>query len=131
MKKHSYDFIIIGAGSAGCVLADRLSADGSKQVLLVEAGGSDRHILVQMPTALSFPMNMARYNWYFESEPEIYLNKRRMHCPRGKALGGSSSINGMVYVRGHACDFDQWESSGAHGWGYKNCLPYFLNTSNP
>ena len=125
MKKDSYDFIIIGAGSAGCVLADRLSADGSKQVLLVEAGGSDRHILVQMPTALSFPMNMARYNWYFESEPEIYLDNRRMHCPRGKALGGSSSINGMVYVRGHACDFDQWEASGAQGWGYKNCLPYF------
>jgi len=124
MKKE-YDFIIIGAGSAGCVLADRLSADGSKQVLLVEAGGSDRHIFVQMPTALSFPMNMKRFNWYFESEPETHLNNRRMHCPRGKGLGGSSSINGMVYVRGHACDFDQWEASGAAGWAYKNCLPYF------
>ena len=94
-------------------------------MLLVEAGGSDRHILVQMPTALSFPMNMQRFNWYFESEPEVHLNGRRMHCPRGKALGGSSSINGMVYVRGHACDFDEWESSGATDWGYKNCLAYF------
>ena len=125
MRKKTYDYIIIGAGSAGCVLANRLSEDGSKQVLLVEAGGSDRHILVQMPTALSFPMNMKRFNWYFESEPEIHLNNRRLHCPRGKALGGSSSINGMVYVRGHACDFDEWESSGAEGWGYRNCLPYF------
>jgi choline dehydrogenase len=125
MKGNRYDFIIIGAGSAGCVLADRLSADRSKQVLLVEAGGSDRHMLVQMPTALSLPMNMQRFNWYFESEPEVHLNDRRMHCPRGKALGGSSSINGMVYVRGHACDFDEWESSGASGWGYKHCLAYF------
>jgi len=125
MREKTYDYIIVGAGSAGCVLANRLSEDGSKQVLLVEAGGSDRHILVQMPTAFSFPMNMKRFNWYFESEPEVHLNNRRLHCPRGKALGGSSSINGMVYVRGHACDFDEWESSGAEGWGYRNCLPYF------
>ncbi|MDH3375834.1 MAG: choline dehydrogenase [Gammaproteobacteria bacterium] len=125
MKSKTYDYIIIGAGSAGCVLANRLTEDGSKQVLLVEAGGSDRHIFIQMPTAFSFPMNMKRFNWYFESEPEIHLNNRSLHCPRGKALGGSSAINGMVYVRGHACDFDEWESSGAEGWGYRNCLPYF------
>ncbi len=125
MKHKNYDYIIIGAGSAGCVLADRLSADGKHQVLLVEAGGSDRHIFVQMPTALSYPMNMKRFNWYFESKAEPGLSNRKLHCPRGKTLGGSSSINGMVYVRGHACDFEEWESLGASGWGYHHCLPYF------
>jgi len=119
------DFIIVGAGSAGCVLASRLTEDPSCRVLLIEAGGSDRSIFIQMPTALSIPMNMAKYNWSFESEPEPYLNNRRMHCPRGKVLGGSSSINGMVYVRGHARDFDEWEEHGARGWNYSGCLPYF------
>ncbi len=121
----AFDYVIVGAGSAGCVLADRLSADGAARVLLIEAGGSDRSIFIQMPTAFSIPMNMKKYNWFFESEPEPYLDGRRMHCPRGKVLGGSSSINGMVYVRGHACDFEEWEQNGAQGWGYRNCLPYF------
>ena len=125
MEINSYDYIIVGAGSAGCVLANRLSEDKNNRVLLVEAGGSDKHIFVQMPTALSFPMNMKRFNWYFDSEPEPYANNRVMHCPRGKALGGSSSINGMVYVRGHACDYEQWLEQGAQGWGYQDCLPYF------
>ncbi|WP_120495949.1 choline dehydrogenase [Kiloniella sp. EL199] len=125
MSNDTFDYIIVGAGSAGCVLANRLSADPDNSVLLIEAGGSDSSIFIQMPTALSIPMNMQRYNWDFESEPEPYMDNRRLHCPRGKVLGGSSSINGMVYVRGHACDFDEWEEHGATGWGYKNCLPYF------
>ncbi len=121
----TFDFVIVGAGSAGCVLANRLSEDPGTTVLLLEAGGSDRSIFIQMPTALSIPMNMPRYNWGFETEPEPYMNGRRLDCPRGKVLGGSSSINGMVYVRGHARDFDEWEALGAAGWGYRDCLPYF------
>ena len=121
----SYDYVIVGAGSAGCVLASRLTEDPSVRVALLEYGGSDRSIFIQMPTALSIPMNMKKYNWFYESDPEPFLDNRRMHCPRGKVLGGSSSINGMVYVRGHACDFDEWEAQGARDWGYRHCLPYF------
>ncbi|MCV2886360.1 choline dehydrogenase [Aestuariibacter sp. AA17] len=121
----SYDFIIVGAGSAGCVLANRLTESGKHRVLLVETGGSDRSIFIQMPTALSIPMNTEKYAWQFETVPEPHLNNRRMHCPRGKVLGGSSSINGMVYVRGHARDFDEWQAHGANNWDYAHCLPYF------
>jgi len=120
-----FDYVIVGAGSAGCVLASRLTEDPQVSVALLEYGGSDRSIFIQMPTALSIPMNMKKYNWFYESEPEPYLDNRRMHCPRGKVLGGSSSINGMVYVRGHALDFDEWEAQGARDWGYRHCLPYF------
>ncbi len=120
-----YDYIIVGAGSAGCVLANRLSADGAHRVLLLETGGSDKSIFIQMPTALSIPMNTRKYAWQFTTEPEPYLDNRQMHCPRGKVLGGSSSINGMVYVRGHASDFDEWQQLGAQGWDYAHCLPYF------
>ena len=121
----SFDYIIIGAGSAGCVLANRLSEDPSNRVLVLEFGGSDKSIFIQMPTALSIPMNGTKYNWKYMTLPEPGLDGRRVHCPRGKVLGGSSSINGLVYMRGHARDFDQWAELGARGWGYANCLPYF------
>jgi len=121
----TFDYIIVGAGSAGCVLANRLTEDPDTTVLLIEAGGSDRSIFIRMPTALSIPMNMARFNWGFKTQPEPGLDGRRLDCPRGRVLGGSSSINGMVYVRGHACDFDEWEANGASGWSYRDCLPYF------
>jgi choline dehydrogenase len=125
-----FDYIIIGAGSAGCVLADRLSADARNRVLVLEYGGSDRSIFIQMPSALSIPMNMSKYNWMYESEPEPGLGGRRMHCPRGKVLGGSSSINGLVYVRGNPADFDRWEEEGANGWSYADVLPYFRRAEN-
>ena len=120
------DYVIVGSGSAGSALAARLSEDGKHTVLVLEYGGSDRGPLIQMPGALSYPMNMPRYDWGFVSEPEPHLGGRRLACPRGKVIGGSSSINGMVYVRGHARDFDHWAESGAHGWSYADVLPYFL-----
>jgi choline dehydrogenase len=117
--------VIVGAGSAGCVLADRLSADGKHTVLVLEYGGSDRSIFIQMPSALSIPMNMRRFNWFYHTEPEPGLGGRRMHTPRGKVLGGSSSINGLVYIRGNPLDFERWQAEGARGWSYADVLPYF------
>ena len=126
----TYDFIIVGSGSAGSVLADRLSVDAKHSVLVLEYGGTDRGPLIQMPSALSYPMNMGTYNWGFETEPEPHLNNRRLATPRGKVIGGSSSINGMVYVRGHARDFDTWAEMGATGWSFADVLPYFKRQEN-
>ncbi|MEM6620076.1 MAG: choline dehydrogenase [Pseudomonadota bacterium] len=118
------DFVIVGAGSAGCAIAWRL-AEAGQRVTVIEYGGTDAGPLIQMPGALSFPMNMARYDWGYRSEPEPHLGGRRLAAPRGKVLGGSSSINGMVYVRGHMRDFDAWAEAGAHGWSGADVQPYF------
>jgi choline dehydrogenase len=119
------DFVIIGSGSAGSALAYRLAEDGRHSVLVLEFGGTDMGPFIQMPAALSYPMNMPFYDWGFTTEPEAGLGGRRLPVPRGKVIGGSSSINGMVYVRGHACDFDHWAEEGAGGWAYADVLPYF------
>ena len=122
---HEADYVIVGSGSAGSALAYRLGEDRRNTVAVIEYGGSDDGPFIQMPAALSYPMNMAAYDWGFSSEPEPHLGGRQLVTPRGKVLGGSSSINGMVYVRGHACDFDAWEEMGAKGWGFRHVLPYF------
>ncbi|MDR7031695.1 choline dehydrogenase [Mesorhizobium sp. BE184] len=119
------DFVIVGSGSAGSALAYRLSEDGRHSVIVIEYGGSDAGPLIQMPSALSIPLNMPLYDWGFSSEPEPHLGGRILATPRGKVLGGSSSINGMVYVRGHARDFDHWAEEGAAGWSFADVLPYF------
>ena len=118
------DYVIVGAGSAGCAIAYRL-AEAGRQVLVIEHGGTDAGPFIQMPAALSYPMNMARYDWGFQTEPEPHLGGRVLATPRGKVIGGSSSINGMVYVRGHARDFDHWAEQGATGWAFADVLPYF------
>lgn len=118
------DYVIVGAGSAGCAMAYRLSEAG-KSVIVLEHGGTDYGPFIQMPGALSYPMNMARYDWGYSSQPEPHLDGRRLAAPRGKVIGGSSSINGMVYVRGHARDFDTWRDMGADGWGYADVVPYY------
>lgn len=123
------DYVIIGAGSAGCAIAFRLTEAGHS-VIVIEYGGTDVGPFIQMPAALSYPMNMSRYDWGFSSEPEPHLNNRRLATPRGKVIGGSSSINGMVYVRGHAKDFDHWADSGAEGWSYADVLPYYKRMEN-
>ncbi|MBX3597015.1 MAG: choline dehydrogenase [Rhizobiaceae bacterium] len=119
------DYVIVGSGSAGSALAYRLSEDGRYSVIVIEYGGTDIGPFIQMPSALSFPMNMSRYDWGFKTEPEPNLGGRVLVTPRGKVIGGSSSINGMVYVRGHARDFDHWAEEGAAGWSFADVLPYF------
>ena len=123
------DYVIIGAGSAGCALAYRL-AEAGRSVIVVEFGGTDAGPLIQMPGALSYPMSMPRYDWGYRTEPEPHMGGRVMAAPRGKVIGGSSSINGMVYVRGHARDYDTWAQMGAKGWSFADVLPYFKRMEN-
>jgi choline dehydrogenase len=125
-----YDYIIVGAGSAGCVLANRLSENSDISVLLVEAGPMDRSMFIHMPSAFAWPLADDKYNWYYKSEPEPHMDNRRMYCPRGRVLGGSSSINGMCYVRGHHSDYDGWADNQLPSWSYANCLPYFQKSEN-
>ena len=124
------DYIVIGSGSAGSALAYRLGENPSHQVLVLEYGGSDWGPLIQMPAALSYPMNMSQYDWGYKAEPETSLKGRSLVCPRGKVIGGSSSINGMIYVRGNAGDYHDWAQSGAVGWDYQDVLPYFQRMEN-
>ena len=124
-QQQEYDYIIVGAGSAGCVLANRLTEDAGVTVLLLEAGPPDRSLLIHMPGALSYPLQNPRYNWLYETQPEPALDNRRVDVPRGKGLGGSSSINGMVFVRGNPLDYDGWAERGLPAWSWERCLPYF------
>ncbi len=119
------DYVVIGTGSAGSVLAERLSANGRYKVAIIESGGSDASPFINIPGALSYPMNMHQFDWGYHAKADPGLNGRSIACPRGHVIGGSSSINGMIYVRGHGCDYDHWQALGAEGWAYKDVLPYF------
>ena len=124
-KTNNYDYIIVGGGSAGCVLANRLSSIRSSNVLLIEAGKKN-HFLSRIPISFGLFIDKPSVNWCYRSEPEQNTNFREIPVPRGKILGGSSTINGMVYVRGHAEDFDGWSELGCEGWSYADVLPYFI-----
>ncbi|KXJ05253.1 Choline dehydrogenase, mitochondrial, partial [Exaiptasia diaphana] len=121
----THDYVICGAGSAGCVLTNRLTADPNNDVLLLEAGPRDWTWKIHMPAALVYNLCDDKYNWYYHTVPQKHMDNRVMYCPRGRVWGGSSSLNAMVYIRGHALDYDRWESEGAKGWSYADCLPYF------
>lgn len=125
-EQSTYDYIIIGAGSAGCVLANRLTEDEDTRVLVLEAGPQDHSVFIHMPSAFAYPLAGTKYNWAYHTEPEPFMDNRVMDCPRGYTIGGSSSVNGMVCIRGHAFDYDGWAKyKGLESWSYFHCLPYF------
>ncbi|MFP4335597.1 MAG: GMC family oxidoreductase, partial [Wenzhouxiangella sp.] len=126
----TYDYIIVGAGSAGCVLAHRLSADPNCRVLLLEAGPRDWNPFIHMPAGLAKLVNFTSLNWNYQTEPEPQLNNRRLYWPRGRVLGGSSSINAMCFIRGHRSDYNDWAAAGNPGWSWDEVLPYFLRSQN-
>src|SRR4051794_30209796 len=128
-RMSSYDYVIVGAGSAGCVLANRLSADPSVRVLLLEAGGSDRKLNIRIPTAFAKQFR-SDLDWSYSSEPQPHLIGRSIFLPRGRSLGGSRSMNAMIYIRGHRSDFDEWAARGAGGWSYDEVLPYFKHSED-
>ncbi|WP_152220975.1 choline dehydrogenase [Pseudomonas sp. SCB32] len=130
MLAHEYDYVIIGAGSAGCVLAKRLGENPALRILVLESGPVDSSWTIDMPSAVGIVVGGTRFNWSYTSEPEPGLDNRRIGTPRGRALGGSSSINGMVYIRGHARDYDGWAERGCEGWSYREVLPYFMRAQN-
>lgn len=125
MSQYSCHYLVVGAGSAGCVLANRLSEDPRNEVIVLEAGGPDNDKWIHIPAGMTYLLKERKHNWFYMTEPEPNMNGREMYWPRGKVLGGSSSINGMVYIRGQASDFDRWVADGAAGWGWATMLPYF------
>ena len=126
----TFDFVVVGAGTAGCVLANRLSADGRHRVLLLEAGGGDAHPWIRMPLGFLRALQQPRFTWGYQSEPEPALHGRVLPLPRGRLLGGSSSINGMFHIRGDRRDFDDWAAAGCSGWSYDEVLPYFIRSES-
>ena len=129
-NEEDFDYIVVGAGSAGCVLANRLTASGKHSVLLLEAGPRDRNIWIHVPLGYGVLFKQPKVNWMYQTEPEPELGGRSVFQPRGKVLGGSSSINGLVYIRGQHDDYDRWRQLGNVGWGYDDVLPYFKRAEN-
>src|SRR5262249_41544262 len=126
----AFDYIVVGAGTAGCVLANRLSEDGQKRVCLIEAGGKDGHPFIHVPAAVRAIIQTKSVNWGYMTAPQTQLKNRVLPTPRGKVLGGTSAINGMVYYRGQPEDYDDWAAMGCTGWSYREVLPYFIRSEN-
>ena len=125
-----FDFVIVGAGTAGCTIANRLTASGKHSVLVLEAGKKDSSPFIHMPAGIARLIATRDFNWAFQTDEEVELDKRQIYWPRGKGLGGSSSINGMIYNRGNPRDYDHWRQLGNKGWGYDDVLPYFRKSMN-